>query len=183
MEEDKNPQQIDWGDSMEDWDSESWATHTRYGGDDDPDTDYSEDPVVNDDFEYWRTLKEDSEYSRNWIYTSCALCELYNYQCQKCYAVLENKNYLLHVHHRNENKKDNQTSNLIVLCVLCHAEEKRHSHLLHEITASDIDYIKQQRLYAKPLESKKMDGVLPDTDDRDAKYWEEMDDLYPDYPK
>ena len=56
MEEDKNPQQIDWGDSMEDWDSESWATHTRYGGDDDPDTDYSEDPVVNDDFEYWRTL-------------------------------------------------------------------------------------------------------------------------------
>ena len=183
MEEDKNPQQIDWGDSMEDWDSESWATHTRYGGDDDPDTDYSEDSVVNDDFEYWRTLKEDSEYSRNWIYTSRALREQYNYQCQKCYAVLEHKEYLLHVHHRNENKKDNRTSNLIVLCVLCHGEEKRHSHLLNGIDESDIGHIKQQRRHAKPLEPKKRDIVFPNNDDRDEKYWEEMDDLYPDYPR
>ena len=64
MDNDKNPQQIDWGDSMDDWDSQSWAEHTRYGGDNDPDTDYIEEPVVNDDFEYWRALKENREYSR-----------------------------------------------------------------------------------------------------------------------
>ncbi len=102
MEDDKNPQQIDWGDSMDDWDSQSWAEHTRYGGDDDPDTDYTEDPAVNDDFEYWRALKEGNEYSR-----------------------------------RN----------------------------------------------AKSLEPKKRDKALPDKDDRDEKYWDEMDDLSPDYPE
>lgn len=189
MQEDKNHQQVDWGNCMDDWDSKDWDDPNGYGlGEDcahESDDEVDEDVKLlraneKERVDRWSAIEDGAEYSKNWKYTSYDLRERHNYQCQKCYAILSKRKKLLHVHHKNRCKQDNRISNLIVLCVLCHAEEERHSHLLHKIDQVDVDYIKQQRKNAKPLEPKKKFKIFADKDDE---YWEEMDDLYPNYPK
>lgn len=70
-----------------------------------------------------------SFYSRNWKNISLNLKEKYNFKCQKCNIDLSNRKEFLHTHHKNGNPKNNEISNLIVLCIECHSKEKNHSHI------------------------------------------------------
>ncbi len=71
-------------------------------------------------------------YTHDWYTISETIKEERGYKCDalSCRTVLlgKDKRYL-HVHHKNGMKNDNSKSNLIVLCIRCHAEEPYHSHM------------------------------------------------------
>ena len=66
-------------------------------------------------------------YTKNWGEIATILKKLANYKCQRCGKDYSNDTKNLHVHHKDGNKSNNLTSNLIVLCFDCH--HKEHSHL------------------------------------------------------
>jgi len=45
----------------------------------------------------------------------------YNYRCQECFRHQNELGYKIPIHHIDYNKKNNQESNLISLCMKCHA--------------------------------------------------------------
>jgi len=53
-----------------------------------------------------------------------------NYCCQKCGVDCSSDPSLLHLHHRNGDRSDNERKNLNILCVDCHSKERMHEHLL-----------------------------------------------------
>ena len=74
----------------------------------------------------------DNEYPDNWDEISRELKKQLRYRCQNKFCSIqlnyENKAYL-HVHHINGLKNDCSQSNLICLCIKCHADQPSHSHL------------------------------------------------------
>ena len=70
-----------------------------------------------------------SDYPSNWREISKKTRMERGYQCEKCYVNLSEHKSLLHVHHRNGVKSDSRSSNLAVLCELCHSEQPGHSHM------------------------------------------------------
>jgi hypothetical protein len=79
-------------------------------------------------------------YSNNWQKISEYQKQKVNYTCQKCFKFLGNNLIqYLHTHHINANRGDNRESNLIVLCIKCHAEEFNHGHIRE--TPEYIEYI------------------------------------------
>jgi hypothetical protein len=54
-----------------------------------------------------------------------------NWTCENCgvnFSSSGDRQYL-HTHHKNGVKSDNSPSNLIVLCLACHAQQPQHAHL------------------------------------------------------
>lgn len=49
--------------------------------------------------------------------------------CDSCGVNLTTKPNLLHCHHRNGDVRDNNRSNIEVLCIMCHAAKPLHGHL------------------------------------------------------
>lgn len=71
-----------------------------------------------------------NDYPNNWSEISHKTKMLRGSKCKNCGVLLENhSSKFLHVHHRNGLKNDNSDSNLIVLCIACHAEQPKHSHM------------------------------------------------------
>lgn len=64
-----------------------------------------------------------------------------DHRCQACGIRLKEKPHLLHVHHLDRDKTNNESKNLQVLCVVCHAKADGHTHLLARALPSDIAYI------------------------------------------
>jgi 5-methylcytosine-specific restriction endonuclease McrA len=75
--------------------------------------------------------ERDGGYVKDWEYRSYELRSSKDFICENCGADLSKHQYLLHVHHRDQDKGNNQESNLLVVCVLCHAGF--HPHMLAEI--------------------------------------------------
>ncbi len=73
-----------------------------------------------------------NDYPDNWDEISNELKRQLRYRCQNksCNIQLsyENKSYL-HVHHINGLKNDCAPSNLICLCIKCHADQPNHNHI------------------------------------------------------
>ena len=69
-------------------------------------------------------------YSDDWKITSKLLRQLNRYRCEECHHDFSNNPKMLHVHHKDGNKYNDNFSNLEVLCFYCH--KKRHPHL-HEL--------------------------------------------------
>ncbi len=57
------------------------------------------------------------------------LKEKHNYICSKCHRDFSADKKFLHVHHKDGIKSNNNTENLEVLCIACHAKEYNHSHI------------------------------------------------------
>jgi hypothetical protein len=68
-------------------------------------------------------------YTADWSSISSNLRSELNYTCEQCGVNLKANLKLLHTHHINGNKSDNNRNNLRVLCVDCHKKQPHHGHL------------------------------------------------------
>lgn len=64
------------------------------------------------------------------------------YRCQYCSIALEARRDLLHVHHCDRDKTNNEENNLLVLCAVCHSGLAGHAHLLDRIAKADLELIR-----------------------------------------
>jgi hypothetical protein len=84
-------------------------------------------------------------YTDDWPILSRLIRADLGWQCKRCWVILSDRHDLLHLHHKNQDKLDNRQDNLIPLCVLCHAEEPGHEHLLKLISLGARTLIQQRR--------------------------------------
>lgn len=102
------------------------------GGEDPPERTYtptsSYSHTTTSIFNY-KPVKE-SPYTRDWSSVSRKYKESRNWRCEECYVNLYDKRNrrLLHVHHRDNDPKNNSSWNLIALCVICHSERPGAGH-------------------------------------------------------
>lgn len=73
-----------------------------------------------------------NNYPDDWDVISKKTRERAGWECEICGVNLQRfKNYL-QTHHQNERKFDNSTTNLKVLCLICHGEKHKHMHIPNE---------------------------------------------------
>lgn len=71
-----------------------------------------------------------NNYADNWKELSMEVRLKRGLRCESCgNSFNKNESRFLHVHHRNGLKNDNSSSNLVVLCIGCHAEQPEHGHM------------------------------------------------------
>jgi len=82
------------------------------------------------DFGYTYTPDKESPYTRDWGSVSRKHKESRRWRCEECYVNLSDKRHrrLLHVHHRDNDPKNNYSGNLVALCVICHSERPGAGH-------------------------------------------------------
>jgi hypothetical protein len=68
-------------------------------------------------------------YVKGWEHISNTIRRVRGYRCEGCFLDLAAHPRYLHVHHRNGQKNDNRDSNLVALCIGCHAKEPLHGHM------------------------------------------------------
>lgn len=90
-----------------------------------------------------RYLEADGAYTADWSAISRDYRESRTFLCENCSASFVDHKHLLHVHHIDFDRANNHTSNLIALCVLCHAD--RHGHMQDSISEADRRTIIQLR--------------------------------------
>ena len=84
-----------------------------------------------------------NQYPDNWGSISNKYKESKRWVCEQCSVDLSNNRHLLHTHHINGQKNDNSPSNLMALCVDCHANQYMHGHMHNNSnTATDIRKIR-----------------------------------------
>ncbi|ADJ27697.1 HNH endonuclease [Nitrosococcus watsonii] len=69
------------------------------------------------------------DYTADWDEASRQYRASKNYTCERCQLDLNTHKRLLHSHHRNGVKSQNQESNLMALCAACHRQQPHHGHL------------------------------------------------------
>lgn len=97
---------------------------------------------------YFKSLPVNSKkltsgYTSDWPSISAKLRSDLNYTCEQCGVDLKSEKRLLHTHHINGNKADNERNNLRVLCADCHKKQPHHDHIY--VSNSDILKINQLR--------------------------------------
>lgn len=70
-----------------------------------------------------------NQYPNNWEQISSSYKESKRWVCEQCNVKLSNNKHLLHTHHINSQKNENNYSNLMALCVDCHANQYMHEHM------------------------------------------------------
>jgi hypothetical protein len=70
-----------------------------------------------------------NQYPSNWQQISSSYREYKRWVCEQCAVKLNNNKHLLHTHHINSQKNENSYSNLMALCVECHASQYMHEHM------------------------------------------------------
>ena len=70
-----------------------------------------------------------NQYSSNWSQISHQYKSSQKWICEQCNVNLINNKRLLHTHHINSQKNENNYSNLMALCVYCHAHQPMHDHM------------------------------------------------------
>lgn len=73
--------------------------------------------------------KEDYTYSQNWKETSFRVKKQAHFMCSHCGVNLSQAKDLMHTHHIDRMKGNNQLSNLTALCIECHAAQPYHQHM------------------------------------------------------
>lgn len=68
-------------------------------------------------------------YTEEWPSVSRAYREKMGWRCESCGVVLRDRPELLHVHHRDGVKSNNEEENLVALCKDCHRKEPYHQHM------------------------------------------------------
>jgi hypothetical protein len=97
----------------------------------------------------------------SWAALSARLRAAAGYCCRVCEADFAEHPALLHVHHRDRNKRNDAPDNLVVVCILCHAEAPGHAHLLQQ-----LDRETRERLHAAwrvPYRKRRLDLLEPPT--------------------
>lgn len=87
--------------------------------------------------------KTTSNYTADWPSISAKLRSELNYTCEQCGVDLTSESKLLHTHHVNGNKADNERDNLRALCVDCHKKQPHHGHIY--VSNNDVLKINQLR--------------------------------------
>jgi len=82
-------------------------------------------------------------YTSDWKEISAKLKQQASYICGQCSVDLDKEKRLMHVHHIDGVKSNNQKTNLRVLCADCHKKQPHHDHLF--IKAVDILTINRLR--------------------------------------
>ncbi|MGL4448354.1 MAG: HNH endonuclease, partial [Shewanella sp.] len=82
-------------------------------------------------------------YTADWKSISKSLRHSVDFCCEHCEVNLTKHPELLHVHHINGNKSDNDRKNLRALCMDCHKKQPNHEHL--QIVMRDIEKINYLR--------------------------------------
>ncbi|MDZ7662518.1 HNH endonuclease signature motif containing protein [Thiohalophilus sp.] len=91
------------------------------------------------------TFYDEDGYHLDWKFISLSAKEKTDFKCSQCYVVLRNHSHLLHAHHIDRDKKNNDPSNLKPLCVICHSEQYRHDFMINKISQKDrrlIEYLR-----------------------------------------
>ncbi|WP_457937097.1 HNH endonuclease [Aeromonas veronii] len=90
-----------------------------------------------------------SNYTTDWPSISSRLRAELNYTCEQCGVNLKSNTRLLHIHHINGNKSDNDRKNLRGLCVDCHKKQPHHGHLYvsNEDTLKINEYRREQHKF------------------------------------
>ena len=68
-------------------------------------------------------------YTHDWNAISERIRRNAAWQCEKCRVNLEVHKNLLHVHHKDGLRHNNDSRNLAVLCIDCHSKEPGHHHM------------------------------------------------------
>ena len=79
------------------------------------------------------TIPKD-DYTLDWNEISKRIREEHRYICSKCQINYSNEKYLLHVHHKDGVKWNNNSNNLEVLCYKCHRKEPGHGKMNYKKT-------------------------------------------------
>jgi 5-methylcytosine-specific restriction endonuclease McrA len=92
------------------------------------------------------TVTEVQNYTPNQDDISREYRKAANFICQKCGVNCSSEPSLLHLHHRDGDRSNNDHLNLYVLCIECHSREPMHEHLLFPQSAKDqVEKIKSLR--------------------------------------
>lgn len=70
-----------------------------------------------------------NKYPANWLNISTQFREKCQFTCEECGINLSANRQFLHVHHKDGNKANCNSSNLIALCIRCHANQPYHAHM------------------------------------------------------
>lgn len=68
-------------------------------------------------------------YAKNWSRLSERIRAERGWQCEECGVDLSDHHRLLHCHHKNGVVSNNSSSNIAVLCLICHSEQAAHNYL------------------------------------------------------
>ncbi|MCK5812871.1 MAG: hypothetical protein KAH03_01380 [Cocleimonas sp.] len=71
-----------------------------------------------------------STYVDDWKQQSDSYRASMQWTCERCQVILSHHQHLLHTHHINGVKSDNEIKNLQALCLECHATELNHGHMV-----------------------------------------------------
>lgn len=87
-----------------------------------------------------------NQYANNWEHISRDYRRSKGWVCEQCNVNLSKNRSLLHTHHINSQKNENNYSNLMALCVECHANQHMHQHMYNNPhTNKNIKTIKKIR--------------------------------------
>lgn len=138
--------QDEW--SPEDWDGADWAEEfdpaappiaDRIGQEDPQDVEeYASDRQENSA----KGVVGDNRYLETWPSIASMIRQRDRHTCQRCGINLSGKGRLLHVHHLDGDRLNNDPSNLMSLCVICHSDRERHQHLLKSINPEDLEFLR-----------------------------------------
>jgi len=89
-----------------------------------------------------RTAPENN-YTYDWPEKSRSVRDHAGWACTECNVSLSGRRQLLHTHHKNHLRNDNNPKNLIPLCALCHKAKPGHQRM--KISPEDERYIMTHR--------------------------------------
>jgi hypothetical protein len=88
-------------------------------------------------------IERKAGYADNWSDISDQFRASRNFACEQCNLDLKQWKYLLHAHHIDGNKRNNQHANLMALCADCHRKQPLHDFM--SIKAKDMAKLQSLR--------------------------------------
>ncbi|MBL6735235.1 MAG: HNH endonuclease [Shewanellaceae bacterium] len=76
-----------------------------------------------------KKTQADYDYTNDFMQISEAVKQRARFTCAECHVNLANDKTLLHTHHIDRMKSNNALSNLVCLCIECHAKQPYHQHM------------------------------------------------------
>jgi len=101
-------------------------------------------------------------YSKNWKQISDRYKSKQSFVCEQCNVDLSGQKQLLHTHHVNGVKRDNDSSNLRALCADCHRKQNFHDHVF--VSHFDMKTINNLRKTQMGLQCSNWKDVFDNSD-------------------